>query len=114
MDFEQFERICRWIHNTVDTAHFCFEDCMTVFHLYFDAYRDFMEENHPRPSYRQIASCMEKMPFADTKGKIPLESDHYEILIPAYFLTPFPNCDYRISHFFSGDIRKNRYYETLH
>lgn len=110
----EFDKICKWIYKAVDTAHFSFDDCMAVFHMYFEAYRDFTGEDHPWLSYKQIASCMEKMPFADTKRNIPLEVDHYEALIPTYFLTPFPNCDYRISHFFSGDIRKNRYYETLY
>lgn len=114
MDFEQFQKICAWIYKTVDTEHFSFEDCMKVFSLYFDAYRDFTGEGHPVPSYKQIAAAMEKMPFADQGRKIQLEPEDYEVLIPAYFLIRFPNCDYRISHFFAGDIRENRYYETLY
>lgn len=114
MDFAQFKNISRWIHKTVDTEHFSFEDCMTVFDLYFNAYRDFMREEHPIPNFKQIAAVMEKMPYADVKRKFPLEPNDYKTLIPAYFLIPFSNCDYRIYHFFSGDIRENRYYETLY
>lgn len=112
--FEQFKKLCAWIYKTVDTAHFSLDDCMTVFSLYFDVYRDFIGENHPIPSYKQIAAIMEKMPFVDEDRRIPLEVEQYEVLIPAYFLIDFPNCDYNISHFFSGRIRKNRYYETLY
>ena len=114
MDFAQFKNISRWIHKTVDTEHFSFEDCMTVFGLYFNAYRDFMGEGHPIPSYKQIAAVMEKMPYADIERRFPLTPEDYEVLIPAYFLIQFRGCDYRISHFFAGDIRENRYYETLY
>lgn len=114
MSFEQFKKLCSWIYKTVDTAHFSIEDCVTVFSLYFDAYRAFTGEGHPIPSYKQIAAIMEKMPFADEERRIPLEVEQYEVLIPAYFLIDFPNCDYNISHFFAGKIRENRYYETLY
>ena len=114
MDFDQFTKICKWIHNPVDTGHLSFDDCMKVFGLYFDAYRDFTGQGHPVPGYKQIAAILEKMPFADAEGRIPLEAEDYEALIPAYFLIRFPNCDYRISHFFAGDIRENRFYETLY
>lgn len=114
MDFEQFRKICAWIYRTVDAGHFKFEDCMKVFSLYFEAYRDFTGKGHPIPSFKQIVEIMEKMPFADTDREIALEPEDYEILIPAYFLVRFSDCDYRISHFFAGDIRKNRYYETLY
>lgn len=73
-----------------------------------------MGEGHPIPSYKQIAAVMEKMPYADADRRFPLTPKDYEVLIPAYFLVPFQGCDYRISHFFAGDIRENRYYETLY
>lgn len=113
MDSEQFKRLCAWIYRTVYTAHFSLDDCVTVFGLYFNAYEDFIGRAHPIPSYRQIATIMEKMPFADENRRIDLFPEDYEVLIPAYFLTAFPNCDYNISHFFSGRIREFRYYETL-
>lgn len=114
METEQFRKICSWIYRTVDAAHFTYEDCMCVFRLYSEAYTDFTGNKHPVPSYKQIAAIIEKMPFADTDGEIPLSPEDYEVLIPAYFLVRFPGCDYRISHFFAGDIRENRYYETLY
>ena len=115
MTYDQFSKICAWIHKTVDTGHFSFDDCMMVFCLYFDAYRDFTGTAHPVPAGKQIAAIMEKMPFADKARTIPLEPKDYEVLIPAYFLvTSFQDCDHRIYHFFSGDIRENRYYETLY
>ena len=114
MHYDKFKRICEWIHNTVDTGHFSFDDCMKVFGLYFDAYQDFTGQWHPIPSYKQIAAIMEKIPFADAESRIPLEVEDYKALIPAYFLIDFPNCDYHISHFFSGKIREHRYYETIY
>lgn len=114
MDFEQFSKICEWVYKAVDTAHFKFEDCMNVFSLYFEVYRDFTGKTHPVPSFKQIEAVMERMPFADKDKTIALEPESYEVLIPAYFLVRFSDCDYRISHFFAGDIRENRYYETLY
>lgn len=115
MTYDQFRKICAWIHKTVDTEHFSFDDCMTVFRTFFDAYHDFTGTDHPVPGGKQIAAIMEKMPYADKGRKIPLEPEDYETLIAAYFLTPaFQDCDHRIYHFFSGDIRENRYYETIY
>ena len=114
MEYEQLEKIIRWIYKTTDTEHFSVDDCLKVFDLYFSAYSDFNGKSHPVPSYKQIATIIEKMPFADDDRKIPLDAESYEVLIPAYFLIRFPNCDYNISHFFSGKIRENRYYETLY
>lgn len=114
MDLEQFKRLCAWVYRTVYTAHFSLDDCVAVFCLYFNAYEDFTGKTHPIPSYKQIATIMEKMPFADEKGQIYLVPEDYETLIPAYFLTAFSNCNYNISHFFSGRIREYRYYETLY
>lgn len=112
MERDQFERICSHIYKLVDTKHFRFEDCMKVFVMYFDAYRDFTgNDGHIIPGYAQIAAIMEKMPFADVGKEIPLFPCHYEKLIPAYFLIYFPNCDRNIMHFFSGKIREYRYYE---
>lgn len=114
MTFEQFENMCSLIYKTVKTDKFSFDDCMKVFRLYFAAYRGFTGEGHPIPRYKQIATIMEKMPFADEEGSIPLEPEDYEVLIPAYFMIPFPNSDRNISHFFSGKIRENRFFEILH
>ena len=114
MDYSKFKKICQWIHNTVDTEHFTFDDCMSVLTMYFDAYNDFMGHGHQVPSHKQIVDAMQKMPYADPDRTIPLESEDYRTLVPAYFLIDFQNCDYGISHFFSGEIRMNRYYETLY
>ena len=116
MNFEQFKKIVQWVYKTVeeDMEHFRIEDVLQVFSLYFEAYQDFRGEGHPAPSFRQLQEAMLAMPYADEGRTIPLEAAEYETLIPAYFMTKFPNCDYRISHFFSGKIRENRYYETLY
>ena len=88
---------------------------MKVFDAYFSCYHDFMGAEHPTPSYKQIAAIMEKMPnVADEHTEFDLEPEDYEKMIPAYFLIDFPNCDYNISHFFAGNIRLYRYYETCY
>ena len=112
MEYERFSRICAQIYKTVKTI-FSLDDCMEVFNLYFTCYRDFMGEEHPTPSYKQIAAIMEKMPTVeDEDTEFILAPEDYEKMIPAYFLIGFPDCDYNISHFFAGHIRLYRYYET--
>lgn len=114
MEYERFTRICGQIYKTVDTR-FSFNDCMKVFDAYFSCYHDFMGAEHPTPSYKQIAAIMEKMPnVVDEHTEFDLEPEDYEKMIPAYFLIDFPNCDYNISHFFAGNIRLYRYYETCY
>lgn len=114
MEYERFSRICAQIYKTVKTI-FSLDDCMKVFNLYFTCYRDFMGEEHPASGYKQIAAIMEKMPTVEDDGtEFILVPEFYEAMIPAYFLIDFPNCDYNISHFFSGSIRLYRYYETCY
>ncbi len=112
MEYGRFARICAQIYKTVETR-FSFEDCMKVFAMFFDCYRDFTGKDHPIPSsYKQIAAIMEKMPSVqDGDREFDLEPEDYEKMIPAYFLIDFPGCDYHISHFFAGNIRLYRYYE---
>lgn len=35
-------------------------------------------------------------------------------MIDAYFETEFYDCNYRINHFFSGQIRELRFYEEIY
>ena len=56
------------------------------------------------------------MPYttSETKEMFDTSPEDYRVLIDKYFETTFNNCDYRINHFFSRDIRTNRFYEELY
>lgn len=76
-----------------------------------------MEEfTHPLLKKEQIINIIEKMPYttSETKEMFDTSPEDYRVLIDKYFETTFNNCDYRINHFFSRDIRTNRFYEELY
>lgn len=96
---------------------FSLEECLAVFRYFFTGYQTHTGEAHPPLKKEQITAIMEKMPYTDDSemhGAFDIDPESYEPLIDRYFQTPFDGCDYRINHFFSGDIRTNRFYEELY
>lgn len=116
-DLDIFSRVCAKAYKEVETPY-TLQEVMDVFTYFFYAYRDAMGEEHPPVRREQIARIIQAMPYYDkppnTPGYTDIEPDAYPALIEAYFHTPFRNCDYRINHFFSGDIRSLRMYEVLY
>ena len=70
--------------------------------------------NHPVITPRVWAEIITKMRFIydEDQNAIEIEPDDYDILIDDYFNTTLQS-DRNISHFFSGEIRLFRYYNTL-
>lgn len=95
---------------------YSFDEVMFVFRKFFICYEAYMGEQHPPLKREQIRKCMEVMPYFDGKGSsiADFTLEEYDEIIEQYFRTPFKNCDYRIAHFFSGDIRFLRAYETIY
>lgn len=120
LDYELFTPIVRrqWVQIFNDSnGHFPFtvDECMYVFRYFFDTYHRVKGEDHPPLKAGYIRSIMEKMPYIETSFDeiVELTTDDYRAMIESYFKTFFANCDYRISHFFSGHIREMRYYECI-
>lgn len=92
------------------------DDVLEVFAYFFSAYASFANQEHPPLRKEQIRKIIEQMPFTDIHHGAIADIDHdsYPVMIDSYFATPFRNCDYRINHFFSGQIREMRYYEELY
>lgn len=86
------------------------EDYLDVFGQFFKAYRHFTDREHPDISYFEMVRLMERMPWADTGEKEPLEPSEYTGLIGAYFCDSGPECDHSIHRFFSGEIRQGLYF----
>ena len=97
---------------------YSFEEVLGVFEYFFDAYRNVIGEAHPPIRKEQIARIMKAMPFYDgvpnNSGCADIIPEAYPVLIDKYFETPFQDCNYRINHFFSGDIRTLRMYEEVY
>ena len=109
------ERLTKFVELmcSADNDYFSAEECIRILDWYFICYEHFTGKPHPPLSARQAVAVMKKMPYAGKESTMPLEAEDYTYLIPEYFMVDFPNCDYNISHFFSGDIRKNRYMEKI-
>ena len=92
------------------------DDVLAVFAYFFDAYAAEIHQPHPPLKKEQILRIIEQMPFVDIHhGNVAdLDADAYPVMIDRYFRTPFRNCDYRINHFFSGQIREMRFYEECY
>ena len=56
--------------------------------------------------------CKERECCGDMVDGLTLED--YEKMMDAYFKQDFPNCDYSLAHFMSGDIRLVRFYEACY
>lgn len=116
-DFEKFRRAATAAYEEADTSY-TLEEALSVFTYFFHAYEAARGEPHPPIKKQQIIRIMEAMPYINQQdrgnGLVDIEAEDYPALIDAYFNTDFPNCNYRINHFFSGRIRELRYYEELY
>ena len=104
-----------WLFNHCNTSY-SLKDTIEVFELFFAAYEHFTEEKHPVINVGQIKDIIENMPFVCVgnceDNTLDISVEDYKLMIPAYFMTNYKNCDYHINHFFSGKIRELKYYES--
>jgi len=113
IDFKLFTALCTKAYNNIDGSFYSLKDVLWVFGLFFDEYESYMGKPHPPIRTEQIEKIIRVMPLLETSLEeyTIIEPGEYATLIDSYFNTAFECCDYRINHFFSGDIRLMRYYE---
>lgn len=116
MDYEMIDRMVRIACNKYKNQNvYTPDDAMQVLLYYFRTYHTVYGKYHPMPSLKQITDAVSKMPVIqapEDTDDIDVSPDDYDDLIDAYFCTRFAsNCDYGISHFFSGNVRYYRYRE---
>lgn len=121
IDFDRFVISCKLAYRRCGGSEnnaYSMKDVLWVFRYYFETYELIFNEPHPMISVQQIANIIEKMPIVDDGPEdidnIELTPEDYETLIDQHFVTKYKGCDYNINHFFSGCIRKMRYFETLY
>jgi hypothetical protein len=94
------------------------DDVLLVFRHYFQRYEETFKAVHPNIRLAQIERLIIAMPYIDGDEKSGaggyITVDEYTAMIDAHFKTQYRSCDYNINHFFSGDIRLLRYYETAY
>ena len=103
------------MYDSVSTPY-TLDEVLSVFRYFFQGYEIVTGERHPSIRREQIARIVETMPYIDQnhRGSADIEPEDYPCLIDAYFRTDFRNCNYRINHFFSGQIRELRFYEQIY
>lgn len=84
-------------------------DVLEFFDLFYTEYFKVFKKDHPRLTTSTIKKIIEKLPCDDL---FDYELNDYRKIIPKYFNTIFPNCDYSLVHFMSGSIRQMRIYEV--
>lgn len=117
MDYDIFDKLVSRVYHEEEDP-WTLEEYIWVFHKFFDTYRKTFSELHPHISQRQIRAIMDKMPYLTCESRYNTEEDlapeDYGPMIDRYFDMDWENCDYRINHFFSGQIREMRFYEVLY
>ena len=114
-NFPIFSRLTERAYRNFEHCRYSLDDVLSVFRYYFQEYEGIFEKAHPNIRLEQIESLIDAMPSIDVNGcEAEVSPEDYEILIDQHFNTEYRNCDFNINHFFSGDIRLNRFYEVLY
>jgi hypothetical protein len=85
------------------------QSAIDIFRYYFQMYENTFDKPHPLIKPMQIKKIVLDIWHGDFD-----DMDDYRAMIDKHFQTKYSNCDYNIIHFFSGDIRQMRYYETCY
>lgn len=118
-NFDLFSRITASVYRQMESP-FSLEEVLDIFYYFFSGYEEAIGEAHPGIRRDQIRQIIEIMPYSSRDGAgfdskvIDFSPDDYPYMIDAYFATEFAYCNYRINHFFSGQIRELRYYEECY
>ena len=101
-DFDKFKNSVKLAYRQCNEPVYSVEEVLQVFQYYFEVYEYNLGKKHPALKLDQIA--------------FDIEPNAYEDMIDQHFKTTYNGgkCDYNINHFFSGRIRKNRYYERCY
>ena len=118
-DFDRFTVAAKLAYRRNGGSSYSLEEVLQVFMYYFETYEMIFDTAHPMISIGQIARIIEKMPVVLEDGEnssslTDISPEQYEAIIDQHFVTKYRQCDYNINHFFSGQIRNLRYYETLY
>lgn len=91
-------------------------DIIPAVEYYLEAYERFFRKRHPNLKASQWQTVVGKMlSFDGEYGPIEITSEQSEQIVDSHIITEYQDgCDYNILHYVSGDIIKNRFYETCY
>lgn len=118
-DYDSFRSIVEDCYEDIpkQTRVYSIYDYLGIFRLFFECFERYQQHDHPMPSRERTLSIMKSLPFCirpEQNGAcLTFEPEDYYSMIPKYFETFFPKCNYHIYHFLSGRIRELRYMETV-
>ena len=101
-----FDITCRKAYKLCEEdeeLRFDIDDILEIMHYFFKKYKEIRGESHPPQSIENLMHIIREL--CAPVGDVYLDSEEYKELIDYYFEQNFNNCDYRINHFLSGDIR---------
>ena len=87
------------------------QEVIDFFMMFYRIYTATTGCEHPRLKTDTIQVIIDKMTGDDM---FDYSLDDYREMIPKYFETDFPDCDYSLVHFMSGTIRQMRYFEVCY
>ena len=114
-NFLLFSKLVERAYKNIKDCPYELDSVLSVFRYYLEKYESTFKAVHPNIQLSQIEAIIEKMPYIDDvhSREVVIEPKDYKALIDGYFKTQFRSCDYRLNHFFSGDVRLLRFYEAV-
>lgn len=116
-DWVRFERIVKLAYRRIDECRYSLDDVLGVLRYFIETYEEIFDDVHPMLTVSQLEKIIAVMPWIEDND-LPwdtaefLEPCCYPPMIDDYFATDFRSCDYRLNHFFSGNIRMIRFYQV--
>jgi len=110
---KQIEKIMNSISNNGVIGNLDTNDIKEFFRMYYN-YGGHMRNIEPaKLKNEQIEKIIDCISYIDEVDYNPTLDDYKKIIID-YFNQDFPNCDYSINHFVSGDVLLMRFYNIQH
>lgn len=115
-DFDYFKKMLLVAYKEADIKSFTYEEVEWIFSYYITKYKLIFERDHKNLKLQTIINIIRMLPYLDThhSGIADIDVEQYKVIIDKHFQVQYENCDYSISHFMSGNIRTNRFYETCY
>ena len=106
---KQIEKIMNSISNNGVIGNLDTNDIKEFFRMYYNYGGHIRNIEPTKLKNEQIEKIIDCISYIDEVDYNPSLDDYKKILID-YFNQDFPNCDYSINHFVSGDVLLMRYY----
>lgn len=106
---KQIEKIMNSISNNGVIGNLDTNDIKEFFRMYYNYGGHIRNIEPTKLKNEQIENIIDCISYIDEVDYNPSLDDYKKILID-YFNQDFPNCDYSINHFVSGDVLLMRYY----